>query len=382
MGISLPENLISFILLSRFPLKERRKALAYLQEGYCAKEIVERINHEGFRLPAKFDPINEIDRCCPLGVSLIPYGDKNYPEPLKNIPDPPFILYLRGTLDLHDRAAFAIVGSRRPSFYGVEQAKRFSRELAEAGLTIVSGLAQGIDRAAHEAALEIPYGRTLAVLGSGVDVIYPRTSADLYERILERGGAVMSEYGLGTPPLSENFPRRNRIISGLSLGVLVVEAHSRSGSLITAKEAGEQGREVFAVPGRVDQMTSRGTHQLIKEGAYLAETPADILETLAMRLRRMPELFQGKPTSLVTHRNPNEFKREKQELSCGEESPYIQALLSGPLGYEELLGVGELSREEVLSLLTRLELRGKIHKTLEGSFILASGRKIDENGSR
>jgi DNA processing protein len=192
-----------------------------------------------------FSAEKEIALCAQKGIDFLLYSDKDYPAMLKEVADPPLLLYQKGTLIEHDRNAIAIVGTRHPSFYGRTQAKRFAQELAAKGLTIVSGLARGIDQVAHDGALHISYGRTIAVMGCGLDVIYPKEHEDLFGRISDRG-VVLSEYPLGTPPLPENFPRRNRILSGLSYTTFVVEAHSRSGSLITAHQAVEQGREVFA----------------------------------------------------------------------------------------------------------------------------------------
>jgi DNA processing protein len=213
-----------------------------------------------------------------LNLRLLRWGTPEYPPLLSNIPDPPALLYVKGHLTLDDQRAVAVVGSRHPSAYGLTVCKKLCVELAWQGWSVVSGMARGIDSAAHLGALE-GGGRTLAVLGTGLDVVYPTENRKLYERIAG-SGAVISELPLGTPPDPGNFPVRNRLISGLALGVVVVEATAKSGSLITAAMALEQGRQVFAVPGPLDREGVAGPHRLIKEGAKLVERAADITEEL------------------------------------------------------------------------------------------------------
>ena len=307
-----------------------------------------------------FDPEREIETCEKSGVALLTWFDPEYPAYLKEITDPPLVLYLKGSIEETDQAAVAIVGTRHPSIYGLQQARRFARELAAHGITIVSGFARGVDQAAHEAALDCPIGRSLAVLGCDINVDYPKGSRKLFERLTEKG-AVMTEYPLGTEPLAIHFPRRNRIISGLSQGVLVIEAHTRSGSLITAHEAAEQGRHVFAVPGPVDQITSRGAHKLIKEGAALAEFPEDIVEALA------PALW---PLLRESTAAPKKVKKEEARSLTPEESLLIQALSDGPRAYDQLAAQG--LGMAVLPFLTRLELEGRIRKEKDGRFALQS----------
>jgi len=307
-----------------------------------------------------FDPAKEMAKAEGLGIQLVPFGDFRYPALLKEVSDPPFVLYVRGNLLESDQAAVAIVGSRHPSLYGREQTKRFAERLAEMGLTVVSGFARGIDREAHEAALSVRYGRTIAVLGSGLDVIYPKEHQALYEEVRERG-ALISEFALGTQPFAENFPKRNRIIAGLSLGVLVVEAHSRSGSLITAHLAAEEGREVFALPGRVDQLGSRGTHRLIKEGAQLVEAPEEVFDCLAPQL--LPSVLdyerkqkRGDSTSVL----------DQQEI--GFLGLFERALLTP----DQAARQGGLSFSSAAALLTRLELKGLLRRRIDGRFERAS----------
>ncbi len=223
---------------------------------------------------------HEMTRCSAGGIKLICPDDESYPVMLRSIPDPPNVLYCRGALEPRDLNAVAIVGSRKCSFYGREQSERFSALLAGAGVTVISGGARGIDSAAHRGAMSHPHGRTIAVLGSGMDVPYPPENKALFDDIAQRG-AVLSEYPLGTSPMKENFPRRNRIVSGMSRGVLVVEADERSGALITARQAcDDHGRPVFALPGRVDNPLSAGPHLLIRDGATLVTKLEEILEGL------------------------------------------------------------------------------------------------------
>lgn len=213
-------------------------------------------------------------------ISIIPHTSGEFPKALAHMHSPPLVLYVRGELLERDAVALAFVGSRRASMYGLKAARRLAGQAAVAGFTVVSGLARGIDQAAHRAALEVG-GRTIAVVGSGLLVIYPSGSEKLVAEI-SGSGAVVSEFPLTFPPERGNFPRRNRIISGLSLGVVVVEAAGRSGSLITARHAGEQGKEVFAVPGQIGSASSVGTHRLIQDGAKLVTDLSDITEELGV----------------------------------------------------------------------------------------------------
>ena len=228
-----------------------------------------------------------------LGVSFVTYWDPRYPKRLKQISDPPVLLYVRGTLPTEDEAMVAVVGTRVPSAYGRLVAANLSRDLVTEGVTVVSGLARGIDTVAHKAALEAG-GRTIAVLGSGLDVVYPAENRALAAEIA-KAGAVISEFPLGTQPDATNFPRRNRIISGMSAGTLVVEAGEKSGALITAQLALEQNREVFAVPGNVTSERSRGTNRLIKQGAKLVENVQDILDELRPQLRGLLREAEAAP---------------------------------------------------------------------------------------
>ncbi len=231
--------------------------------------------------PPREEAAREAARARDLGIDLVGPGDAGYPGPLLQSYDPPPVLYARGRWLPGDVLAAAVVGARRATPYGVVQAGRFARGIAAAGVTVVSGLARGVDTAAHEGALSVGGGRTVAVLGSGFSRPYPAENVPLLEAVAARG-VVFSEFPLDAPPLPHHFPRRNRVLAALALGTVVVEAGERSGALITAWLALECGREVMAVPGRVDSEASRGCHRLLREGAALVETPADVLAALGL----------------------------------------------------------------------------------------------------
>ena len=218
----------------------------------------------------------ELQRIEKSGVQVVSRDDAEYPKNLREVYDPPVVLYVKGTLSARDALAIAVVGSRRTTLYGQEMARKLAFQLAHVGVTVTSGLARGIDTAAHNGALQAK-GRTVAVIGCGIDVVYPAENEQLADEIVAKGGAVVTEFPFGVQPSPQNFPMRNRIISGWSIGVVVVEANLKSGALITANQAAEQGRQVFAVPGRADSILSKGTHKLIKEGAKLTEDAEDIL---------------------------------------------------------------------------------------------------------
>lgn len=229
---------------------------------------------------SRIDPAGDLDRLRRLGISAVHPGHPSYPRLLAEISGRPSLLYVRGELAAADDTSVAIVGTRRATPYGRQAAERTAAELAQAGITVVSGLARGVDAAAHRAALEAG-GRTIAVLGSGPDVIYPAEHRRLAEQILE-SGAILSEFPLGAKPDAQNFPARNRIVSGMTLGTLIVEAPARSGALITASFAADQGREVFVLPGSIFAQTSEGTNALLRDGARLVRDGADILEDLGL----------------------------------------------------------------------------------------------------
>ena len=227
------------------------------------------------------DPDKEWEKISKLGAKLVMLDDHAYPRPLKEITDPPFGIYVLGRFPEEWTMALAIVGTRKTTFEGKAAAKNFAEKAAEAGLIVISGLALGIDAAAHEGCLNAG-GKTVAVLGSGIDVFYPRTNEKLAKKILEKGGAIISEYPPGSPPLPYRFLERNRIVSGLSRGALIIEAPERSGSLVTARLALEQNRDVFVVPGPINHPNYRGSNQLIRQGAELVTKPEEILEAFGI----------------------------------------------------------------------------------------------------
>jgi len=274
------------------------------------------------------------------GADLVTMLDDRYPSLLKEIPDPPPYLYLKGVLPAK-KTTIAVVGSRRASDYGLSITTRLSRELAEQGVTIVSGLALGVDSAAHRAALQVS-GATIGVLGCGIDQVYPAVNRQLYREMEERG-AIVSEFPIGTLPDAPNFPRRNRIISGLSRGVLVVEAAEKSGSLITAGFALEQGREVFAVPGNITFRASRGTNSLIKQGAKLVESVSDIIGELPPESVDLPQWA----------------KKQGFVLSPDEEKICL-FLADKPFHIDELTVRSGLTVSSVSAMLLRLELQGAV----------------------
>jgi DNA processing protein len=280
------------------------------------------------------------------GNQVLTLADPRYPRGLLEVPDPPPILYVKGRSDLLERPAVAIVGSRNGSAQGLANAEQFARSLGEAGLTVVSGQALGIDAAAHRGALPTR-GSTIAVIGTGADIVYPARNRDLAHAIAERG-LIVSEFPLGTPALAANFPRRNRIISGLSRGVLVVEAALRSGSLITARLAGEQGREVFAIPGSIHSPLSKGCHALIKQGAKLVESAADVLGELGM---------DGLQVTAPARSPSSSAPAEAGDETRGR---VLAAIGFAEADFDTLCRQANVSADKLSALLLELELEGLI----------------------
>jgi DNA processing protein len=293
--------------------------------------------------------------CAASGISIVGEQDPAYPRSLREIHDPPGILFVRGEFQPCDALAIAIVGARHATQYGLAQAERLAGSLARAGLTIVSGLARGIDGAAHRGALAAG-GRTLAVLGGGLLDIYPPEHKELAEQVAGRG-AIMSEAPPRSPPLSGAFPQRNRIITGLSLGVIVVEASGQSGALISARHAMEQGREVFAVPGRVDSRMSRGCHRLIRDGARLVETADDVLEEL------------GPLVEASTKADGQEIHHPAELLLNEIEQQVLAAVGSEPTAIDQVISTSGLPTPQVLSTISALEMRRLIRRA-SGNLVL------------
>jgi DNA processing protein len=294
----------------------------------------------------------EMERLQATEVGVTTLGEADYPEALRWIPEPPPVLYIWGTLQHADSLAVAVVGSRKPSPYGQVAAQRLSAELAQCGFTVVSGLARGVDSLAHREAMQAG-GRTIAVLGSGINVVYPPEHRRLYEAIREQG-AVVSEFPFDTKPDRWNFPRRNRIISGLTLGTLVIEASDQSGSLHTARHALEQGREVFAVPGRIDAPSSRGTNNLIKRGAKLVEGLDDILEEFPAAVRLAVRQRGTAPVRMDTPQMPTDLTPDEAQVlgSVPPEETHIEAIIHA----------SQLPAQAVASILLTLELRGLVRQ--------------------
>ncbi len=290
---------------------------------------------------------------------LIRLGDDMYPELLAGIASPPAQLYVNGDPEILHLPALAIVGSRNPTTGGAQTAFEFARHLGATGFCIVSGLAQGIDAAAHRGALSAG-APTIAFLGHGIDRVYPAANRDLARDIAKRG-ALVSEFPLGTAPGRALFPQRNRLISGLCLGTLVVEAARRSGSLITARLAAEEGREVFAIPGSIHNPLSRGCHQLIRQGAKLVEAADDILSELAPLAGHM---LQTVDQSTGSDPSPVEVDEEYVKL--------LEAIGHDPVNADELVARSGLTIEQVSSMLLILELEGKIEKLSGGRYSLLS----------
>ena len=302
-------------------------------EEKIAREIVDKRQ--------KTDVDYEIEKLRLKNIKLTVFGDDNYPKLLKEIYAPPPLLYYQGELNINNQFPIAVVGSRKISQYGRQVTSQISGQLSQAGITIISGLALGVDACAHQASLDNS-GQTVAVLGSGLDKIYPVANQRLAQNIIEEKGCVVSEFPLETPAFKSNFPQRNRIISGLSLGTLVTEAHLKSGALITARHSLEQNREVFAVPGNIYNQNSLGPHDLIKMGAKLVTTAAEILETLHLE-------------------NAENFQNIKEILPENPTEKTILELVSAePIHIDNLAKSSKLDIITVNSTLVVLEMKGAI----------------------
>ncbi len=313
---------------------------------------VEGIGREKAKRIKEFNKWNEIDRviklCEKREIKIYSFNDNQYPGLLKEIHDPPVVLFCKGEIKPEDQAGLAIVGSRKLSEYGRKVTEKLASEAALYGITIISGLARGIDSVAHKSALS-QGGRTIAVLGSGVLHIYPPENRTLAEKIMQNG-AIISEFYPEEGPKKENFPKRNRIISGISIGVVITEAAINSGALITASFALEQGREVFAVPGNITSKNSEGTNYLIQKGAKLVTKIEDILE----------EIMQFVP--LLKKQNKNEI------VELDSEEKAIFNILNEPLTADEIVLKTGINVSKVLEIILRLEINGLIHK-IEGKYI-------------
>ncbi len=299
----------------------------------------------------------ELSRCRDAGVRVLCPELPGYPESLLTISDPPQVLFAKGELLLRDKLALAIVGSRRCTVYGQQQAEKLARELALAGVTIVSGLARGIDAAAHRGALAVG-GRTIAVLGTGLGNIYPEEHQELAQSVAN-SGSVISESRLDQHPSPGLFPQRNRLISGLSMGVLIIEASRNSGALHTARHAIEQGREVMAVPGRIDSLASEGCHDLIRDGATLVRHADDVLKSLG-------------PLTTAVQTGSHQEVRSARELTLSEqELAVLNLVTSDPQHLDQLLRSTALDNSRVLGTLTVLEMKRLVRRMPGGYFVRA-----------
>ncbi len=346
LALSLTPGLGSILikrLLERFQTPEA-VFHASARELAGIEGLGEKVAGEIQKGPQKKAVERELSLLKGAGGRIITLKDDEYPKRLKDIYDPPALLYVRGELRRDDELAVAIVGSRKTAPYGRWVTEKIGEDLARHGVSVVSGMARGIDSLAHKGAIQ-GGGRTIAVLGCGVDVIYPSENRTLFHQIIDHG-AVVSEFPMGSPPEAGHFPKRNRIISGLSMGVVIVQAGAESGSLITAGYALEQGREVFAVPGNVGAEGSRGTNQLIKDGAKLVESSEDILEEILPQWKREEEGAQ---------------KAEKSGPDLvGEEEILYGLLGEDPLHIDAIIRESQLDPGKVSSLLLNLELKGLI----------------------
>jgi len=295
----------------------------------------------------------EVDALRKVGGKLVNWKEPEYPQALLQIYDPPVLLYVRGDAQVLNSPSLSIVGTRRPTVYGSQMAERMGRDLASRGLTIVSGLARGIDAIAHQGATAVG-GRAIGVLGTGIDVCYPKENKKLYEKVLERG-AIVSEFPTGSHPAPENFPVRNRIIAGMPLGVVIVEGKQYSGSLITARLAMEFGREVFGVPGNVTQEVSFAPNLLIKQGAKLVTNAEDVIEELPTPVRAAlvkAEAVETEQRNLLLVDGLSPVQRKLYELLSAEESRHI----------DDIVDISGLNSSEVLATLFDLEMQGIVRQ--------------------
>src|SRR5271157_3275673 len=311
------------------------------------------------------DAEKQLEAAAKAGFQLVPLSSDSYPPLLKQIADPPLALYVRGDVEALAEYAVAMVGTRRPTAYGSSVAHRLAADLAQRRLTIVSGLARGIDSACHRGALEAK-GRTVAVLGSGLDVLYPRENKNLADRIAE-SGAVISEFPLGTSPAPENFPIRNRIISGVALGVVIVEAAEYSGSLITARLALEQNREVFAVPGNITSAQSFGPNHLIKQGAKLVDEWMDVIEEFPAEIRM--QLLPPVEASDEAAAQPLTGSLFEQSLSPDQKVVFDVLRADQPLFVDAILTSVPIPQPRVMTALLELEMAGVIRQLPGKNFI-------------
>lgn len=356
-------HLLAWTLIPGIGARRFRALMESLGPGEMADlwarpgELIETVQQMAHQVPP--DPPGQylreaetiLKRCREEGIHLLIWGQETYPPALQGIADPPPVLYVRGNLQSLSTRSIAVVGTRKPSGYGRTQARRFARAFAEAGLGVISGGARGIDTEAHLGALEAG-GLTLAVLGSGVNVAYPRTNRKLFQRIVDQQGALVSEFPPDTTPIPEHFPRRNRLISGLSVGVLVIEGREKSGALNTAFWAADQGRDVWALPGPVTSVTSEGPHFLLRNGARAVHAPEDLLTDLTLPFLGETERVQVLPP-----------------LTAEEERVLRLLTADEPCHLDALAEAHQADPFTLLPLLLSLELKGRVRQ-LPGKYFI------------
>lgn len=326
-----------------------------------ARKIVEE--RDNLSLEKELELIEKYD------CKLVAINDDAYPPLLRDIYDPPNILYVKGNLPPPESQAFAIVGTRRATSYGLNTCKEFSQQLASRGITIVSGLALGIDTFAHQGALDAE-GHTIAVMGNGLSRVYPSENVDLADAIVESSGALISEFPMEMAPLGKNFPPRNRIISGISLGVLVVEATERSGSLITARHAAEQGRDVFAIPGDIRSAESKGTNRLIDKGAKLVRDVDDVLSELPKLSWTSTDEVEKTAESHVEQTEQTKQRHKKRKLQLTDEQRKVLEEIELPSTHiDKIVRSTEFPPAKVSSILLQLELKGAVEQLPGKNFI-------------
>ncbi len=352
---------LSIELLRHFGSAERvylADKEAYLASGIQNQALLRALMNKSLR-----EAEREITSSERLGIQILGYGTEDYPKILNEIPDPPIILYVRGDVSvLHKRNAFCIVGTRRSTAYGMSAALGVSEQLARCGMVIVSGVALGIDTAAHRGAIR-GGGKTIGIMGCGLDVPYPKDNAEIRSAIVQNG-ALISEFPLGTQPIGSNFPMRNRLLSAFSLGVAVMEAGERSGALITAKYAAEQGRDVYALPGNISSPMSTGTNQLISDGAMLLTGADAILSDYVMRYPaffQVQEFIEERQAQQEKKQVPAEIEEALQTPQETDNEKMVRRFLSKePVHVDEIIRKSGLTAQTVLSTITILQIKGKI----------------------
>jgi DNA processing protein len=353
--------LLPFVAHEKIGSQTLKKALAPFEDDaeklwrVSNKEISQKLDQKIAKLiieaKDKYNPDEELEKLKKYDVGYITLNDREYPPLLKEIHDYPVVLFIRGNIKSLKMPALAIVGSRKFSNYGQKVAYNLSRACAEAGIAIISGLALGIDASAHRAALDAD-GITIGVLGCGLDRVYPVSNFQLGKEMIEKGGAIVSEFPIGTPPMKYNFPARNRIIAGLSAGTLVVEAAEQSGALITAYQALEYNREVFAVPGNIDSIQSAGTNKLIQNGAKMVLSPEDIFAELNIEVKK------------------SETKAKEMFPESEDEKKVVVTLSSGKKLVDEIIAETGLNVIAINTSLTTLEMKGVVENLGGGRFKL------------